>query len=197
MVFVYFPYRVLLSMFRPTDGSARIFILPPDIPTGNQTHMSSVAPTGGNLIQDAFPTELPQPLQRALTVINCPLVGPGLGRQAVEGCSSWRNFHFQGRWKKFHVFVPIFFAGGDFFSEQNFFSVFRNKEPKKRKNSGSAPGNNFVLAVLWDQGPKDSNELAKAKIYCYSVFAVSWRVLARFSNGFWSSFVIELINSIS
>ena len=48
-----------ISVFRPTDGSAGNFFLPPYAVTGNQTHVSSVAPPWGTfLIQDALPTEL-------------------------------------------------------------------------------------------------------------------------------------------
>ena len=35
------------------------FIPPPRAATGNRTHLSSVAPPRGTLIQDTLPTELP------------------------------------------------------------------------------------------------------------------------------------------
>ena len=51
--------EVLVSLFRPTDGSAMIFFLPPNAATGNRTHVNSVAPPRGTLIQGALPTEQP------------------------------------------------------------------------------------------------------------------------------------------
>ena len=65
--FVYFPYRVLISVFCPSDGSARIFfILPPYAMAGNQTHISLVS--RGTLIRDALATELPRPRPIVQTV---------------------------------------------------------------------------------------------------------------------------------
>ena len=55
----------LLPCFAPQMALLGFFILPPYAATGNQTHIISVAPPWGTFIQDALPTELPQPQQVA------------------------------------------------------------------------------------------------------------------------------------
>ena len=47
----------------PTDGVARIFFPNYNAATGNQSHVSPVAPLWGTLNQDALPTELSLPRQ--------------------------------------------------------------------------------------------------------------------------------------
>ena len=49
----------LFLYFAPQMALLGFFILPLYAATGNQTHLSLVAPPRGTLIQDALPTELP------------------------------------------------------------------------------------------------------------------------------------------
>ena len=53
--------RTCVSPHTPTDGGARIFFLNSYAATGNRTHISSVAPLWGSLIQGALLTEQPRP----------------------------------------------------------------------------------------------------------------------------------------
>ena len=52
--------ELLFPSFAPQIAQLEFVIVLPYAPTRNQTHMGSVAPPRGTLIQGALPTELPQ-----------------------------------------------------------------------------------------------------------------------------------------
>ena len=51
----------LFPCFAPQVALQGFVILPPYAATGNRTHISSGAPPGGTLVQDALLTEVPRP----------------------------------------------------------------------------------------------------------------------------------------